>query len=152
MHYDGSLASNGQQFDSSRKRGRPFEFKVGAGQVIKGWDLGLLDMCPGEKRQFGPVPAGNSTPGAAEANGRRFRDFTGTLTIPADLGYGSRGAGGLIPGGATLIFETELLEIVRAVPPPGQFELSFSKSARADQTVCPPPPPQKNRKAGKDEL
>lgn len=54
-----------------------------------GWDLGLLDMCPGEKR---------------------------TLTIPAELGYGSRGAGGLIPGGATLIFETELLEIVR--PPP----------------------------------
>lgn len=51
MHYDGSLQSNGQQFDSSRKRGRPFEFTVGAGQVIKGWDLGLLDMCPGEKRE-----------------------------------------------------------------------------------------------------
>ena len=58
-------------FDSSLKRGVPFDFPLGAGRVIKGWDQGLLDMCVGEKR---------------------------TLIIPPDLGYGSRGAGGAIPG------------------------------------------------------
>ena len=68
MHYTGLLES-GKQFDSSIGRG-PFDFQLGAGQVIKGWDQGLLDMCIGEKR---------------------------TLTIPSDLGYGSRGAGGVIP-------------------------------------------------------
>eukprot|EP00958_Prasinococcus_capsulatus_P017116 scaffold1928_cov381-Prasinococcus_capsulatus_cf.AAC.14 len=97
MHYDalpdqpsqtfralpGRLES-GKEFDSSRKRGRPFEFTLGAGQVIKGWDNGLEGMCIGEKR---------------------------TLTIPPNLGYGDRGAGGVIPGGATLVFEVELLGI-----------------------------------------
>ncbi|RBQ81915.1 hypothetical protein VDGD_06027 [Verticillium dahliae] len=64
-------------------RGQPFNVKIGAGQVIKGWEEGLLDMCIGEKR---------------------------TLTIPSDMGYGPRGMGP-IPGGATLIFETELMGI-----------------------------------------
>ena len=83
MHYRGTL-ENGKQFDASYDRGTPFNFDFGAGRVIKGWDQGLIDMCPGDKRK---------------------------LTIPPHLGYGDRGAGGVIPGGATLIFEVELLEI-----------------------------------------
>ncbi|PYI15170.1 putative FKBP-type peptidyl-prolyl isomerase [Aspergillus violaceofuscus CBS 115571] len=83
MHYRGTLAADGAEFDASYKRGQPLVFKLGAGRVIKGWDQGLLDMCIGEKR---------------------------TLTIPPEYGYGSRGVGP-IPGGATLIFETELVGI-----------------------------------------
>ncbi|KAI9726372.1 MAG: Peptidyl-prolyl cis-trans isomerase fpr2 [Chrysothrix sp. TS-e1954] len=84
-HYIGTLASNGKEFDQSYKRGSPLEFKVGSGQVIKGWDEGLLDMAVGEKRK---------------------------LTISPALAYGDAGVGGgLIPGGATLIFETELVKI-----------------------------------------
>lgn len=83
VHYKGTL-ENGTEFDSSYKHNQPFEFTVGAGEVIKGWDLGLVGMKVGEKRK---------------------------LTIPSDLGYGERGAGNVIPGNATLIFEIELLEI-----------------------------------------
>ena len=84
MHYNGYLYSNCETFDSSIDRGTPFQFVLGQGMVIKGWDQGLNGMCVGEKRK---------------------------LTIPSDLGYGSRGAGNVIPGGATLVFEVELLDI-----------------------------------------
>ncbi|XP_070688318.1 peptidyl-prolyl cis-trans isomerase FKBP2 [Pempheris klunzingeri] len=85
MHYTGKL-EDGTEFDSSIPRDRPFTFTLGTGQVIKGWDQGLLGMCEGEKRK---------------------------LVIPAELGYGDRGAPPKIPGGATLIFEVELLSIER---------------------------------------
>ena len=84
VHYVGALRKTGKQFDSSRDRDSPFRFTLGAGQVIKGWDQGLLAMCPGEKRR---------------------------LTVPSGLGYGDRGSGPAIPGGATLIFDVELMAI-----------------------------------------
>jgi len=94
MHYTGTL-SDGTKFDSSFDRNQPFQFQLGAGQVIKGWDQGLTDMCPGEKRK---------------------------LTIPASLGYGDRGAGNVIPPGATLHFEVELVSINQAPPPSNVFK------------------------------
>ncbi|KAL6771163.1 FKB15 [Auxenochlorella protothecoides x Auxenochlorella symbiontica] len=84
VHYRGTLQADGTEFDSSYKRGQPISFKLGVGQVIKGWDQGVEGMCIGEKRK---------------------------LVIPPELGYGARGAGGVIPGGATLVFETELVSI-----------------------------------------
>lgn len=83
IHYLGTL-ENGIKFDSSYDRNEPFQTQIGVGQVIKGWDEGVIGMQVGGKRK---------------------------LTIPSDLGYGSRGAGGVIPPNATLIFELELLEI-----------------------------------------
>lgn len=83
MHYIGTL-ENGTKFDSSVDRGQPFETQIGVGQVIKGWDEGVPGMKVGGKRK---------------------------LTIPAELGYGARGAGSVIPPNATLTFEVELLEI-----------------------------------------
>lgn len=83
VHYTGWL-TDGTKFDSSLDRGEPLVFAVGTGRVIRGWDEGLLTMQVGGTRQ---------------------------LVIPADLGYGSRGAGGVIPPGATLIFEVELLDV-----------------------------------------
>jgi FKBP-type peptidyl-prolyl cis-trans isomerase len=83
VHYVGTL-TDGKKFDSSRDRGKGFSFKLGAGQVIKGWDQGVAGMKVGGTRK---------------------------LTIPANLAYGDRGFPPVIPPGATLVFEVELLEV-----------------------------------------
>lgn len=84
LYDSGTLAANGKKFDSSYDRGRPFQFTIGIGQVIRGWDEGVMTMSIGEKS---------------------------ILRITSDYGYGSRGAGDVIPPHADLNFEVELLEI-----------------------------------------
>ncbi|KAF8584280.1 hypothetical protein K439DRAFT_1346395, partial [Ramaria rubella] len=95
MHYTGTLV-DGTKFDSSVDRGQPFNFRLGTGQVIKGWDQGLLSMCIGEKRK---------------------------LRIPSSMGYGDRGSPPTIPGGATLVFDVELLDILNRKPSEAKEEL-----------------------------
>ncbi len=88
VHYTGRLQS-GEVFDSSIERGEPIRFTLGAGQVIPGWELGIRGMKPGGKRK---------------------------LTIPPELAYGDRGAGGVIPPNATLMFDVELIAVVESPP------------------------------------
>ena len=94
MHYVGTLES-GAKFDSSYDREEPFKFQIGVGQVIKGWEEGVLGMCVGEKRK---------------------------LIVPPALGYGDQGAGDIIPGGATLYFEVELINTEEGPTPVNVFK------------------------------
>merc|ERR1712202_97209 len=93
MHYTGTL-EDGKKFDSSYDRSEPFKFQIGVGQVIKGWEEGVLGMCVGEKRR---------------------------LIVPPALGYGDQGAGDIIPGGATLFFDVELISTEEGPTPVNVF-------------------------------
>ena len=112
MHYTGSIDQSsatgvrGKVFDSSRNKGRTFDFTIGQGQVIRGWDEGIVGLCEGAKA---------------------------TLVVPPEMGYGPKGMG-IIPGGATLHFDIEVVSIGKAPPPRNVFaELDVDKSG--DLTV-----------------
>ncbi|XP_023335345.1 FK506-binding protein 2 [Eurytemora carolleeae] len=94
MHYTGTL-EDGKKFDSSYDRSEPFKFQIGVGQVIKGWEQGVVGMCVGEKRR---------------------------LIVPPSLGYGDQGAGDIIPGGATLHFDVELMGVEEGPTPVNVFK------------------------------
>jgi len=100
MHYTGTIdessetGEKGKKFDSSRDRGATFDFQIGQGRVIKGWDEGIVGLCKGAKA---------------------------TLVIPPDMGYGDSGAGADIPGGATLNFDVEVVDIKDGPPPPPNY-------------------------------
>merc|ERR1711881_205632 len=94
MHYTGTL-EDGTKFDSSVDRNEPFKFQIGVGQVIRGWEEGVLGMCIGEKRR---------------------------LIVPPELGYGDQGAGDIIPGGATLFFDVELISTEEGPTPVNVFK------------------------------
>mgnify|MGYP006078934535 CR=1 FL=1 len=114
MHYTGSIdessptGTKGKVFDSSRTRGQAFDFTIGTGQVIKGWDEGLLGICEGEKR---------------------------TLVIPSDMGYGDNGAGADIPGGATLKFEVECVKVGTAADRPPVPNIFSEIDANSDNEL-----------------
>ncbi|KAH9825741.1 Pfam:DUF3661 [Teratosphaeria destructans] len=116
VHYRGTLQSTGEEFDASFNRGKPFHFTLGAHMVIAGWDEGLLDMCPGDRRR---------------------------LTIPPELGYGDSGSGP-IPGGATLVFETYLVDIVGVKQEgitPATASVSSTEDGAFSIETAPPEPP-----------
>ncbi len=106
VHYEGIL-TNGDVFDASRPRGKPFSFEIGAGQVIPGWEQGVAGMKVGEVRK---------------------------LTLPPELGYGAKGAGNVIPPNATLIFEIELLDIGEPITL-GQASPEMFKKVQKDGAV-----------------
>lgn len=106
VHYKGTLLSTGVEFDESYRRGSPFTFVLGKGRVIQGWDVGLLDMCPGEER---------------------------TLTILPAFAYGNSGAG-VIPPGSTLVFETKLVEIIGVKQDPVEDVMATPSSVTAAET------------------
>lgn len=111
VHYTGWLAKSGRKFDTTvdvRRRYAPFEFVVGTGYVIKGWDIGLMDMCPGEKRR---------------------------LTVPPSLAYGKKGLRGIIPPNATLIFLIDMLDMRHAAPNYAPMDLFSSLDKDNDKTL-----------------
>ncbi|KAI8384590.1 uncharacterized protein BYT42DRAFT_563015 [Radiomyces spectabilis] len=106
MHYTGTLFDTGEKFDSSLDRNQPFEFTLGTGRVIQGWEQGLKNMCIGEKRR---------------------------LVIPPHLGYGDRGAGSAIPGGATLVFDVELVNIKEGTRP---YDYAQNKQQQLQEKIA----------------